>query len=107
MSKLLASRLKFIRRMRSISQQTIADRLGISRSAYASYESGRAEPDVEMIREIATFYHVSIDFLLSFDIKSADPDLDELRTELWRHLAVSDKETAQMILNLFQKFGKK
>jgi transcriptional regulator with XRE-family HTH domain len=92
--------------MRGISQQTIADAIGISRSAYSSYELGRAEPDVNLIRQIARFYHVSIDFLLSFDLKSVDPELDELRAQLWTHLAVVDKETAQMILNLFTKFGK-
>jgi transcriptional regulator with XRE-family HTH domain len=106
MSKILSSRLKFIRRMRGVTQQQVADAINVSRTTYSTYERGRAEPDVELLRRLSEFYKVSADFLLQIDIKSEDPVLDDLRARLWEHILVSDRETAEMILNLFGKFGK-
>jgi transcriptional regulator with XRE-family HTH domain len=102
-SQILASRLKFIRRVRGVTQQTIADALGISRAAYSAYETSTAEPDVDLIRKLAQYYHVSVDFLLQIDMQTEDPELDGLRAMLWEHIARADKETAQMILQLFSK----
>lgn len=106
MSKLLASRLKFIRRMRGYTQQQVADAVNVSRTTYSTYERDRAEPDVELIRNLAEFYRVSTDFLLQVDIKSEDPVLDDLRARLWEHIVIADRDTAEMILNLFSKFTK-
>lgn len=103
MSQILASRLKFIRRVRGVTQQTIADALGISRAAYSAYETAAAEPDVDLIRKLAQYYHVSVDFLLQIDMQPEDPELDGLRAMLWEHIARADKETAQMMLQLFSK----
>lgn len=106
MSRLFGSRLKFIRRMRGLSQQVVADHLGISRSNVSAYERGLAEPDTDLIRKLAKFYAVSTDFLLDADMQSGDPQLDELRAQLWEHLISADRDTATMILNLFRKLGK-
>lgn len=103
MSLILASRLKFIRRVRGVTQQTIADALGISRAAYSAYENNVSEPDVDLIRRLAQFYHVSVDFLLQIDMVPVDPELDGLRAQLWERIATVDKETAHMILQLFSK----
>lgn len=106
MSQILASRLRFIRRVRGITQQTIADALGITRAAYSAYENDVAEPDVDLIRRIAQFYHVSVDFLLHVDMEAEDPELDGMRAMLWEQIARVDKETAQMMLQLFSKLKK-
>lgn len=105
-NRMFGSRLRFLRKSRQITQQQIADSIQISRSTYAGYENGSHEPDITIIRKIAEFYHISTDFLLSFDMQSVDPELDELRSQLWEEIASSDKETAQTILNLFKKLHK-
>lgn len=106
MSQILASRLKFIRRVRGITQQTIADEIGISRAAYSAYENDVSEPDVEMIRKLAQYFHVSTDFLLQIDMQPVDPELDGLRAQLWQQIAEVDKDTAKVMLQLFSKLKK-
>ena len=45
-------------------QQDIADILGIDASAYSNYETGKREPNVAKLKEIAKILNVSVDFLL-------------------------------------------
>ncbi|MGG3879613.1 helix-turn-helix domain-containing protein [Bacillus smithii] len=57
-------RLKSLRLSKKLSQQDMANLLGITRQAYGRYESGLSEPDIENLRKLANFFDVSIDYLL-------------------------------------------
>ena len=45
-------------------QREVAEELKISKSTIASYETGRTQPDIEMLGILADFYNVSVDWLL-------------------------------------------
>ena len=62
MSK-LSEVLVFLRKRRGLSQQAVADRLGITRSAIGMYETGRREPDLETLGVFADYYNVDMDTL--------------------------------------------
>jgi Predicted transcriptional regulators len=64
MKKMLAQRLGEVRKRKGISQQNVADSLGLSRGRLGNYEQGTREPDSEMLRQLANFYNVSVDYLL-------------------------------------------
>lgn len=57
-------RIKELRQAKGLSQQRLADRLDISQSAVNSYENGINEPDIAMLRQIAGFFEVSVDYLI-------------------------------------------
>ena len=45
-------------------QQQVADAMGITNSAYCGYETGKRQPDVAKIKQLATILHTSGDILL-------------------------------------------
>lgn len=51
--------IKQLRDSANISQQDIADKVGIARSTYAGLEGGRREPNLTEIRNIAEFYQIA------------------------------------------------
>ena len=55
---------KQLRISSGLTQQEIADKLGISRSTIGMYETGAREPDYETLEMIADFFNVDIDYLL-------------------------------------------
>ena len=57
-------KLRILREIYDVSQQEIADLLGIERSTYTYYELGKTEPSLGTLRKIAYLFHVSADFLL-------------------------------------------
>lgn len=47
-----------------MSQQDLADALGISKSAINMYERGERQPNFETLESIADYFNVDIDYLL-------------------------------------------
>ncbi len=64
MSVQFGRRCKTLRQERGLTQQQVADALGISRSAYAYYETGGSEPSLAVLWQLAQYFKVSADMLL-------------------------------------------
>lgn len=60
-------RLRSTRIYRNVTQQQIADAIGISLRSYQRYESGNIEPPYISLICLADFLNVPIDFLLERD----------------------------------------
>lgn len=52
------------RKENKLSQREVADKLKISKSTIASYESGRTEPDLETLGKLAQLYCHTTDYFL-------------------------------------------
>lgn len=57
--------LKIIRKKKKYSQLKVAMDLNISREALSHYENGKRSPDLQMLRRLSQYFHVSIDFLVN------------------------------------------
>lgn len=55
---------KQLRISSGLTQQEVANKLGISRSTIGMYETGAREPDYATLETIADFFNVDIDYLL-------------------------------------------
>lgn len=62
--EMFAENLGFARRARGYSQAFMAEKLGIARSTYAGYETGKRSPNVEMLAKLSEELFVSADELL-------------------------------------------
>lgn len=62
MSK-FAIRIKELRTRNGWSQDTLAEKLGITRSAIGNYETGQREPDYETLETIADLFNCDMDYL--------------------------------------------
>lgn len=56
--------LKEARKSCGLTQQEVADILGIDKSTYSGYETGKREPDVKKIKALSSILSVTPDFLL-------------------------------------------
>ena len=56
--------LRKLRRDKKLSQGALARELDITQQAVGKWETGRSQPDPEMLRRLADFFSVSADFLL-------------------------------------------
>lgn len=57
-------RLKYLRKSMQMSQQYLADKIGISKSSINMYERGEREPSFETLEAIADFFNCDMDYLL-------------------------------------------
>ena len=60
-----AEKLKSIRKQAGMSQEKLAEKLGVSRQAVTKWETDAGIPDIENIMAISALFDLSIDELLS------------------------------------------
>ncbi|WP_168797567.1 helix-turn-helix transcriptional regulator [Neolewinella litorea] len=65
----LSSNIKFLRKQRKLSQQQLADDLGVKRSNIAAYETKNVEPRLALIHEMANYFGVALEDLVITDLK--------------------------------------
>ena len=64
---MLAENLALLRNIRGMTQEEVAEVIGISRQSYSKWEQGETIPDIEKCDRLAKFYGVSIDALVHQD----------------------------------------
>lgn len=73
---IFSDNIRFLRLSRSETQQDTAEKLEIKRSRFEPYESGKIEPPYEILRKISRHFGISIDLLLTVDLRKYQ--IDEL-----------------------------
>lgn len=63
-------RLKLIRIESGLTQKNVYTMLSVSANCYASYEQGRTEPNIEMLKQLCKIFDVSADYLLGIEDES-------------------------------------
>jgi len=86
----LSARLITLRKQLGLSQQAMADAVGVHSNSWKKYESGQAQPSLDVLKKIATTLHVSTDSLL-FDEQERGPN-DEFRLRFEALTAFSPEE---------------
>lgn len=71
---LFSDNIRHLRNKKAVSQEIMAESLSITRDRLAKYEAGKSEPPNEMLVKISRYFHVSIDLLLTADIRKIDMD---------------------------------
>ena len=94
-----AERLKQLRtEHKGLRQVDLAQSLGISASAYSSYEQGVREPDDATKRRLADYFSVSLDYLLGRTEHRATPTLADVDVQLANLLSELDDNASQPTL---------
>lgn len=77
----LGQRLKNLRKIHHLSQEAVAEKLGIMRCTYYHYESGRTVPPAKTLYALARLYDVSPEILLYPEGEGSGSHADNLPVE--------------------------
>lgn len=102
--------LKKARLNMDYTQQQVADLMGITKSTYCGYETGKRQPDVAKIKRLACILNTSGDILLetgfepktSFENITNESDIDsdvKLLEKQYILLSASDRELIKRMIN--------
>jgi transcriptional regulator with XRE-family HTH domain len=61
---MIVNRLVRLRKDKNETQETVATKLGLSQPRYNHYESGKREPDHDLVVALADYFDTTIDYLL-------------------------------------------
>jgi transcriptional regulator with XRE-family HTH domain len=88
----LSTRLVALRKQHGLSQQAMADAIGIHANSLKKYETEHAQPSLEVLKKIAMALHVTTDYLL-FETNEREPR-DELTLQFEAVGNLSEDEQA-------------
>ena len=96
----LSENIKRLRREKDLTQETLAEFLGVTFQSVSNWERGESYPDITMLPEIAGFFKVSVDELLGVNRVE---DEAEITKELEAYDNIRDKELKLKIINRLKK----
>lgn len=100
----LSEKLKSLRKEKNVSQEKLAEYLGVSFQAVSKWENGNTLPDILLLPDIARFYGITIDELLQVEKIDEQRLVDEFEDQAEALCRNGDYEQA---LELCKKMYKK
>ena len=78
MAMKIGEKIKALRKSKNISQEALANVLGVTFQAVSKWETGTTAPDVSLIPPLASFFGVSIDELFDYNVWENERAVDEI-----------------------------
>lgn len=100
---ILADKIIDLRKKSGMSQEELAERLGVSRQSISKWESAQSIPDLNRILDMGKVFGVSTDYLLKDEIETAQYTNGEEPAE---HKVRVSLEEANSYLDALQRQGK-
>ena len=93
----LGNKIKELRKQRGITQEQLANSIGISFQAVSKWENGIALPDITLAPILASYFVVSMDELFEFNLKDIEIAIDNIVNEAYK-FRESDPPKSRYIL---------
>ena len=78
MDILIGENIKKLRKQKDLTQEQLAEILGVSNAAVSKWERGETYPDISLLPVIARYFSVSVDEILGYDLSKQDKRKKEL-----------------------------
>jgi transcriptional regulator with XRE-family HTH domain len=75
----IGRKIAHYRKEKSVTQEQLANALGVSTAAVSKWETGSTYPDITLLPDIAAFFQVSVDLLLDYQIDHAQQYKERIR----------------------------
>ncbi|NSA90810.1 transcriptional regulator with XRE-family HTH domain [Clostridium beijerinckii] len=70
------------RKAKGVTQEQLADYIGVSKASVSKWESGLSYPDILLLPELATYFNISVDELLGYSPQLTKEDIKRIYKEL-------------------------
>lgn len=89
---LFSEKLVYLRKKSGLTQEALAEALGVSRQSVSKWEAAGAMPEMAKIIEISKYFHVSTDFLLLDSMDPSEDGADQPAEEALSSVALEDAD---------------
>ena len=104
--------LRLLREKHGVSQQKLAEAIGLTQQSINKYENHKIEPDIATLMLIADFFHTSVDFLIGHSEAQAEREgvpvyrlnADEVKLiNQYRQLSLKEKDSIHLVMDNYCK----
>jgi transcriptional regulator with XRE-family HTH domain len=85
----IQTKIQALRKKEGLSQEQLAEKIGVSRQAVAKWELGQSIPELEKLIDLSNFFKISIDRLVK-DLKDENCSFHEVKSSLKNYREIID-----------------
>lgn len=93
----IGNKIKELRKERGITQEELANNIGVSFQAVSKWENGIALPDITLTPVLASYFGVSMDELFDFSLQQIESEIEKIAADAYE-FRESDPQKSKSIL---------
>jgi transcriptional regulator with XRE-family HTH domain len=94
-----SERLTTLRKERNLTQQTLGDKIKLTKAQVYRYEKGTSKPTLDVIKKLAIVLNVSTDQLIFGEDERNLPNALQLKFEAVSQMSEEDQHTVQSLID--------
>ena len=94
----IGNKIKELRKQRGVTQEQLAESIGVSFQAVSKWENNIALPDITLAPALASYFGISMDTLFDFNLKEIEDKAMSIAKESWKYRS-SDWGKARNIID--------
>jgi transcriptional regulator with XRE-family HTH domain len=102
----IGDKLKKIRKINGLSQASLSEKINVHVTNIARYETNKQTPTIDILKKIADFYDVAVDYFISEDdeIKPASRLRDRVLLEKFEKIEDFSDDEKKTVIDLIDAF---
>lgn len=100
----IGKKIKELRKQRGITQEQLAESIGVSFQAVSKWETGIALPDITLVTILASYFGISTDELFAFNISKIETEVTNIAKEAYNYRESDPSRSRIIIENGLKKY---
>ncbi|MBQ9765411.1 MAG: helix-turn-helix domain-containing protein [Lachnospiraceae bacterium] len=89
--------IKTLRKAHNLTQEQLAESIGVSFQAVSKWENSIALPDITFVPVLASFFGVTTDELFSYNLQDMQKEVDSIRDEAYKYRESDPKKSKEIL----------
>ncbi len=100
----IGNKIRELRKLRGITQEQLAESIGISFQAVSKWENNIAFPDITLAPVLASYFGVSMDELFDFNLKEIECAVENITDEAYKYRESNPSESRRILEEGLKKY---
>ena len=100
----LGNKIKELRKQKGITQEQLAENIGISFQAVSKWENNIAYPDITLVPAIASFFGITIDELFDYNLRELQKNVMDICDEAYKYRETEPIKAREILENGLKRF---
>ena len=100
----IGNKIKILRKQRGITQEQLAESIGVSFQAVSKWENNIALPDITLAPLLASYFSVSMDELFDFNLKEMECAVKNIADEAYKYREINPSESKRILEEGLKKY---
>ncbi len=100
----IGNKIKELRKQRGVTQEQLANSLGVSFQAVSKWENNIALPDITLAPSLASYFGVSMDELFDFNLKDIEDKALAIAKESWKYRDSNTERSREILIDGLKQY---